>query len=332
MILVYAPGGGLGHVTRARAAVHTLGFPESDTCVMSPISHVRDRRIVGEMKSIRIPEELEHDRDGLGRWVAHVLNELRPTTFVVDAFPAGILGELCGVRIPGTMRVIHLARRLRWSTYSADMKRDLARFLRPPSSRYATRPPNDAIHRHATYFERVYRLEELEPAHDSYLRRYSTGIYDVQLRDPEIDPTESERRIIAALRDGPRPLWIVVHSGSSDEVIELVRIGATQVSRDHLPARRATDLPPAPSPQSPVPDSHVARIVVVSPHGAPHGMEHVDFYPASHLLPFADRIITAAGFNVMRQLEAYRDRHIAVPLHRRFDDQHWRAGKARRRL
>ena len=35
-------------------------------------------------------------------------------------------------------------------------------------------------------------------------------------------------------------------------------------------------------------------------------------------------IVTAAGFNTVRELAPYRDRHVCVPFDRRLDDQHGR--------
>jgi hypothetical protein len=46
-------------------------------------------------------------------------------------------------------------------------------------------------------------------------------------------------------------------------------------------------------------------------------------------LPRASRIVTACGFNVMRQTEPYRDRHTFLPFPRRYDDQFTRAARRR---
>jgi hypothetical protein len=54
-----------------------------------------------------------------------------------------------------------------------------------------------------------------------------------------------------------------------------------------------------------------------------------NLYPATPLLPLADRILTACGFNVMRQTAAYRQQHRFLPFPRRFDDQFLRAARHR---
>jgi hypothetical protein len=52
-------------------------------------------------------------------------------------------------------------------------------------------------------------------------------------------------------------------------------------------------------------------------------------YPARAYFPHADRIVTAAGFNAMRETEPMRERHRFVPYPRPLDDQFGRAAAAR---
>jgi hypothetical protein len=47
----------------------------------------------------------------------------------------------------------------------------------------------------------------------------------------------------------------------------------------------------------------------------------VDAVPAAPLYAAAAGIVTAAGFNTVRELAPYRDRHVCVPFERRLDDQ-----------
>src|SRR5262249_49323155 len=55
----------------------------------------------------------------------------------------------------------------------------------------------------------------------------------------------------------------------------------------------------------------------------------LNFYPASLLFPLAERVITACGFNVMRQTESLASIHRFLPFERRFDDQFQRARRRR---
>jgi hypothetical protein len=62
----------------------------------------------------------------------------------------------------------------------------------------------------------------------------------------------------------------------------------------------------------------------------PSSVLYGNLYPVTPLLPHAERIITACGFNVMRHTAAYRQRHRFIPFPRHLDDQFVRAARHRR--
>jgi hypothetical protein len=103
--------------------------------------------------------------------------------------------------------------------------------------------------------------------------------------------------------------WLIVHSGPLAEVEELVAYTA-ELRRLHgsdVEVRVATPCHPT----------------------LPPGFERIDAFPATPLFGAAERIITAAGFNVMLETERHRERHEVVPFPRRFDDQFLRAARRR---
>ena len=148
-----------------------------------------------------------------------------------------------------------------------------------------------AVPRDLPHFETTWIVEDLTADHEAFVHAHSKRIERLDLQVP------------IASRDDVDDYWLVVHSGPEDEVRELVAY--------------ARDLDAS------------ARIVVASPH-AVDGCEHVDAYPVTHLFPKAARIISAAGFNVMLETEAWRDKHSVVPFPRKFDDQFLRAARRRR--
>ena len=224
MIVYYARGGGFGHVTRARRVLAALRLDASIvTCV--PESPV-DRMIV-------------------------------------DAFPGGLEGELCGLDV----RMDYVARLLRWNEYRRCVPGELPRF------------------------GTTYIVEELTSDHLAFVQAHSERVEFLEL------PVDAPRNDVPM-----EDYWLVVHSGPEHEVRELVAYAA--------------ELDPA------------ARIVVASPY-AVEGYEHVEAYPASQLFPAAARIVSAAGFNVMLETEAWRDKHLVVPFPRKFDDQFLRAARRR---
>jgi len=277
MILVYALGGGLGHLVRARAFLHTLGM-EGDAAILTASHHASDPRVIGGIEALAIPRELERDPVACRAWIAALLEKRRPDIFCIDAFPCGIVGELGGATLPHAGETWHLARLLRWDEYA----------------RHATDAPRLDV---------TWRLEPLHDEHERWLREASAEVRDLELVDPpgvEAPPP--------AL---PDDYWLVVHSGPASEVEELASYAEDlrAAERSRAPIVVATSEPP---------ESLPAGAIVVSP------------FPASALFAKAARIVSAAGFNVVRQARPYLDKQIVMPLPRRYDDQFERARRLRR--
>jgi hypothetical protein len=269
MIVCYANGGGLGHLTRIRAYLHTTARDEPAT-ILTGSPFAADPRVTGGHPVRSAPGGL--GRDGLTRWIAAALAELNPAQLVVDAFPAGLSGELTAP--PAGIRVVHLARLLRWDAYAE---------LLPPD------PPR---------FAETYLVEPVTAEHAAYLRSVSGTVTPLELAEPPVPA--------GAVMDG----WLIVHSGPEPEIVELVEY-AREMARLEGVRPRLTLVSPA------------------RPYGLPPGVAHLDVYPAWPLFPSAERIITAAGCNVVRQLARWPERHRMMPFPRRFDDQFARAARVR---
>lgn len=277
MVLYYAMGGGLGHLTRAAAFLHTLSFAMGSAIITSS-SWADDPRVVGGIRAIRPPAVLEDDRDGFAAWIRSTIANERPARFIVDSFPAGLLGELSGLSSNGQYETWHVARLLKWPAYSKRLGG-------------AKLPEYDV----------VWETEPLHADHESALRPVARDLRHIQLTDPV--PSIGVPRI-----DGRH--WLVVHSGPADEVEDLLRY--TIEMRTH---ERAD-----------------VRIVLVSkarPAVSAPSLSMIDVYPAWPLFERAERIVSAAGFNVMRQAAGFRGKHRFVPFSRALDDQYARASRAR---
>jgi hypothetical protein len=241
VIVCYARGGGLGHLTRMRAYLHTVHAGAPATI--------------------------------LTEWPGDI-SGFMPTEVVVDAFPAGLDGEVRvrpGLR-PG-LRLVHLARLLRWDAY------------RP----LITGPVR---------FDRTWVCEPVSAPHLAFLEESSAEIAPLTLADPP-----------APAQDAGGD-WLIVHSGPAAEIMELIAYAR----------------------ESAVLEGLNPRLVLVSPAAPPDlppGVVHIDVYPAWPLFASAGRIVSAAGFNVVRQAAPYRHKHRMVPFPRRFDDQFTRAARAR---
>jgi hypothetical protein len=88
-IVYYAMGGGLGHLTRARAFLHTLGYDDAVIVADSPFAS--DRSVVGD-----IP----------------VVTTIPRADLILDTFPAGLFGEIEGGCVD------YVARYVRWDRYT----------------------------------------------------------------------------------------------------------------------------------------------------------------------------------------------------------------------
>jgi hypothetical protein len=250
----------------------------------------------------------------------------KPSEFYLDTFPAGIFGEFCDFAFPRQTKLFHLARLLQWNKYSKQIDGVMQNFA-------------------ATFL-----LEPLEEAHEIYLQNHSGEIFSLALEDPPHDLDDDlKKAAIAIVRSSVaellvrhpqssnqtpivrRPLWLIVHSGSSEEIQELVNY-AVEMSRLEKISPRLVLLTPLQNAASQSQSSSAqfqpasAGFLIADSKGQTP-LEHFDFYPAAALFPIADRIITACGFNAMRHTEKYASKHRFMPFARRFDNQFLRAAR-----
>ena len=295
MILYYAMGGGLGHLVRARAVLHTLGL-ESRAAIVTASAHAADPRVVGRVPVFRAPSAGERPASDYRDWLTSLLTETAPEEIFVDTFPAGLLGEwnaLADLPVVRGARRTYVGRLLRWSEYTTTLHV-------PPRLSFA----------------RGLFVEDLHPDHDAAMRSCCDDVRSLVLRDPPPDPTAdvaNDAALANVLRMLPQRFWLVVHSGPQDEVVELVAY-----ARDRQRYERNED-----------PLLLACPLGVIDPLSDLLGATPIDVYPATALCHRAARVITACGFNSMRQMWPIRERHAYLPFQRRFDDQFARAERRR---
>lgn len=276
MLLYYAIGGGHGHLTRARAVLHTLRL-EGNAMLLTASPFASDSRVTGQIPVLNVPEEVQEDAGAYRHWFQQQIERLSPERILVDTFPCGMFGELATLDVDRVL-VDYVARYVRWERVQV-----------------AAGPELPEI-------GTTYVLEDLHPEQERVVERRSEKVEPLRLEDP---PAEADG---AMLRRLPDRYWLVVHSGPVAEVAQLVSYAEEiqWVERSNEP------------------------IVVVTPEQFQSGKAiSVDVYPASSLFENASRVITACGFNAMRQLQPSRFKHRFVPFERRFDDQFLRASRAR---
>lgn len=212
MLLYYALGGGLGHLVRARAFLHTLGLEKEATLFTSSRFAV-DPHVTGGLPVVRVPEALDGDRDGLRAFLEAALARTRASRLVVDAFPAGLLGELAPFTTPPGLVLWHVARLLRWDRYTSDAS---ALFPR---------------------FDVTFVVEELHEEHRRALEAASRELRPLDLVDPPSPPPEpiAGRHVL------------VVHSGPDEETLDLVACARELAASDGRGARVVLASPARPA-------------------------------------------------------------------------------------
>ena len=178
MILYYAIGGGLGHLTRGRRVLETLGIAR-EAAFITASPYAGDVRVTGGIPVVPVPAHLERDIVAHRAWLGDAV--AGADRVIVDTFPAGIQGELCNLGLPMDL----VARSLRWDEYRRAVPEPLPRF------------------------DTIWPVEPLEPQHEAALRALSATWCALPLHTV----VESDAR--AAPR---ADYWLIVHSGPEDEV------------------------------------------------------------------------------------------------------------------
>jgi hypothetical protein len=199
MILYYAMGGGLGHLTRSLAILHEapqlsrhvrlMVSSKHAPLVMSyapcPVDVIAGERLTSKRKYLKFLDEY--------------LKQYRIEVIVLDTFPFGIVGEWC--HVGGTIPRLLVARYLKWKVYVEKTCKD------------GPIPWQTLV------------LEPLAKEYSRVLKRYSQlTVLDVPIT---LQPIESSKCRLSDRKD-----CLVVHSGNEAEREVLIGL-AKQEFGDH---------------------------------------------------------------------------------------------------
>ena len=187
MLVYYAMGGGMGHLMRAAAFLHTYRIKDYLVLTSSQYADV----VFEPNQLIRVDPALENSPEGLFSSIVNTLKDTGCEILIMDCFPNGILGEFTGKKIP-VAEVWHITRRMKWDQY-----RD--KVLSSP------------------HFDRSIVLEELEPLHRQFIVKHSDTVEDGRLAYPHVwvHPQFQQRLTF-------RPTWLIVHAGKAQELQLLI--------------------------------------------------------------------------------------------------------------
>lgn len=273
--LYYCMGGGLGHITRFVAFCHTTSI---NPVLLTNCKAVKTGMIKTPASRVIFPDDSDQlNQENLRNWIKIILQKEKPKKLIIDAFPGGILGELCNINELQYIECQYLARILDLKQYCRRIDSNLPRF------------------------STIYRLETLHDEHENFLNSMSLTPRNLTLVDPPMPASET------SLMLPPKAFWAIIHSGTEEEILQLWQF-----------ARQTAEC-----------ENTNPELLFVTPGAKPSCLtsevRHLSVYPAHTVINRAERVFSAAGFNIMRQMRNYRARHAVMPFKRALDDQFFRA-------
>ncbi|GHG78426.1 hypothetical protein [Comamonas sp. JC664] len=283
--LIYALGGGMGHLTRASALARAASQRGHGVVLLIntpfapglPLEDVLGSRV----EVLRLSPAL--GREGVGQVVARCLKDLRPDLFVVDTFPRGLGGELVPLLPKMRARKVLVHR----DVNPAYVKKfGLARAV-------------DA-------FDLL-----LVPGEDAPFASHPRAVRTAPwllLRAGELLSREAARARLNVRPGDARPLVAVMGCGTSEEVAEAGDIAARLEAALGSRARVRWLMPPgADADSAGLPEASLASRAVV--------------WPALAVLPGVDVLVGAGGYNTVQEARATGTPFVALARPRLYDRQ-----------
>lgn len=191
-VLYYCLGGGLGHITRFTAFCNTLSI--------RPILITANKTVSSDYLNsftsyvYYLPDNLKDDKQALKKWLLKKIKEINPDRLILDAFPAGVLGELADFPNElNSIKIEYISRILKLDTYNKRVEGELPKY------------------------SRIWQVEKVGEAQSvwlNHLAKYNNiPITELTLCYPESD--------VDSKINTPENCWLIVHSGSDQELQEL---------------------------------------------------------------------------------------------------------------
>lgn len=197
------------------------------------------------------------------------------TEIYIDTFPLGIIGELSFLK---TKIPVHLiGRNLKIQVYLSDLEKRFGKLPDFPQ------------------FQSIYQMEEFSSEYYAFLNSYFSCPLHPFPYSPNIQKIDE-------VYSSGTPYYLVIHSGSSEELDYLVKYADQTMKVDKFDG----------------------KLIVIGRENLESQKTTLKKYPAVEYFPEAKKIFTACGFNLLRELVAFRNKHICIPFPRRYDDQFFR--------
>jgi hypothetical protein len=309
-ILIYAQGGGLGHLQRSIYLMKTLNLQTEQVILASASNYTQNLADLHKITPLLIPKNFEFDKQAYQNWLIAQINYLNIKEIYVDVFPCGIIGEWNNFLGYSNGKLIekeqikfhYVARRMKWQKYN----------------NLVTNPP---------FFETSLLLEELEPAHLEFVEKNSRLVINFfSNNENQIIEKKWQQSFQQEIQEDNeifgKIFWLVIHSEPLEELIVLLEytfekhrikkslakiIMVTQIDKKIILQKIIEDK------NFKIYENIIANLLIIN------NLE------ISLLLEKAEKIISACGFNIMQQTKKFANKHEFIPFERRYDDQFWRA-------
>ena len=182
MILFYAFGGGLGHVSRSMAIADQLGFENYKILTAGGLAET----VVPEDKLILIDQSLKDNIAELKSNLKNILESNTVNEIFIDSFPLGILGELREFIWPEACKKTYIARLIKWREYLAERSNIVP------------------------VFDRVIQIESLSNDHQAFLQE-----------NYKVEHLEIKKEAISQCKLTDAEHAVICHTGSDEELLEL---------------------------------------------------------------------------------------------------------------
>ncbi len=273
MILYYAPGGGLGHLSRAKKIITQFSISEYRVITTSRFA----KKIFPEQNLITISQSFSKNVEKLRIKIMDILDGIPLEKIYIDTFPAGISGELNGIIFNKSIEIIYICRLLKWEKYSFKIKS-------------------------IEGFHKTLVIEEIDADHLNFVKNYSKKIEKIEIRPlkPTFNWEELSKKYDLSEN---KNFWIIVHSSNREELESLISY-ADDIAE--IENKKPFFL-------------IITDISINSPH------KIINHYPANDFFPYAKKIISGCGFNIMNETENFQIKHRLIPFNRKYDNQFLRA-------
>jgi hypothetical protein len=116
MNMYYAPGSGMGHLTRALAFCYSFFNDEEDFIFIVSSPHAA--AVLGKKNFITIPPEIMNEASLLQAWLFRIIDTHAIRDIYLDAFPAGLYGEWNHFPASVNHRFYLIGRLIDWQKYT----------------------------------------------------------------------------------------------------------------------------------------------------------------------------------------------------------------------